>query len=385
MEVVRDRPVVGQQPGGRDDLLFRHARDPRHDRGRVRRRDRRQPLEHGPAGDLATVGEPGAARAAEGERRGRRVRPARGIVEHQVVAAVDGGHVAERHDRHASQVAAGEQLAGVVAHQQRRVRPLAHERLVEAVVLDQEVDQAERERAVGAGAHLEPQVRLVREPRAPRVDHQQLRAARLRGGDVDAEREKVPGGAGAPEDDAPAARDVGHRQRRRAERVVRGPGVARPLAEVGGAAEVRRPEQVEQPVQPPLGVREAGAAGRPLVERDRLRSRGRAHLEQRPRDQVERLVPGAALPAGVGIGLRARAAHREVDAVPVLVELGRGATLGADGAAERVRPVGLDGDDAVAVDGGDRRAVHAAEAAVARDLSHRYVSTAATTWPCGRC
>ena len=177
------------------------------------------------------------------------------------------------------------------------------------------MDQAERERAVGARSDLQPHVRLVGQPHAPRVDHQQLRAARLRRGDVGGHAQEVAGRARRPR-----GRCTGCARRRawparRAERVVRGAGVARPLAEVRGAADVRRAEVMDQPLEPPLGVGERGAADRPLVERHRLRPRGRADLEHPPRDQVERLVPAARLPARVGIGLRARAAQRDVDAV----------------------------------------------------------------------
>ena len=157
VEVVRDRPVVGQQPGCRDDSL-RHACDPRHDRGRVRRRDDASRSNTGPAGDLA------AAEPARHVRGGRTARPPRTSREGSQNRSSRRRRrpVAERHHRHAGQVAAGEQLsAGVIAHQAARSSTRART-AVEAVVLDQRWIRPTR--ALSVPAHLEPQVRLVRGP-----------------------------------------------------------------------------------------------------------------------------------------------------------------------------------------------------------------------------
>ena len=52
-----------------------------------------------------------------------------------------------------------------------------------------------------------------------------------------------------------------HGQRVSAERVLGAAGVARPLAQVSGAADVRSAEVIEEPLEPALGVGERGAPG----------------------------------------------------------------------------------------------------------------------------
>ncbi len=204
------------------------------------------------------------------------------------------------------------------------------------------MDQAEGQGPVRPRANLQPHVRLVRETDAPRIDDQQLGAARLRRRDVDGEVQEIAIGVRTPHHDASAPRDVRHRQRRHPEGVERPRRVPRPLAKMGRPADVRRAEVVDESLEPALGVGERGAAGGPLVERHRLRAGRRAYLEELPRDQIERLVPAARLPARVGVRLGAGAAQRNVDPVVMVVELRRGPALRADRAPEGMRAVRLD-------------------------------------------
>ena len=363
--------MFGEQPGRGDDLVGRRARDPGHDVRRVLRRDRRQALEDGPTRHHATVGEPDVAHPAQSQTGVARVRAASGVVANELTAPLIGSNVNSRNEIPIIQITSGEQRAGVVADQERRVRPLAGERVVITAVTDQQMDEPERERAVGTGADLKPHVGLVGKTDTPGIDHQQLGPARLRGRDVGGEAQEVAVGIRAPEHDAPAARDVGHGQRVSAEGVLGAGGVARPLAEMSGAADVRGPEVVEEPLEPALGVGERGAPGRALVEGHRVGSRRRAHFEQFLSDQVEGLVPAARLPAGIRIGLGPRAAKRDVHAIAMVVELRRCPSLDADGAAVGMSAVRLDRDHARAIRRRHDRTVHRAEPAVPRDLPHR--------------
>src|SRR5438445_10326289 len=111
---------------------------------------------------------------------------------------------------------------------------------------------------------------------------------------------------------------------------------------MGRAGDVRGAEVIDEPLQPALGVGERRAPGRALVERDRMSPGGCPHLEELRGDQVERFVPAASLPARVGARLGPRATHREVHPIAMIVELGRGPALGADGPAVRMRSVWLD-------------------------------------------
>src|SRR5438046_2050559 len=92
---------------------------------------------------------------------------------------------------------------------------------------------------------------------------------------------------------------------------------------------------------------------------------GCPHLEELRGDQVERLVPTASLPARVGARLGPRATHREVHPIAMIVELGRGPALGADGPAVRMRSVRLDPQRARAgVRGRHHGTVHGAKSTI---------------------
>ena len=59
------------------------------------------------------------------------------------------------------EVALGQQPAGVGAHQVRPVAPLADEVAIVPAALDHQIGEAERERAVGAGPHPQPDIGLA--------------------------------------------------------------------------------------------------------------------------------------------------------------------------------------------------------------------------------
>ncbi len=368
--------MLGQQAGSRHDLCGGDAGDGGGHLGRVLRGLGGQPLEHRLAVHRLAVGEAHRPRAAQAKPgRAAVVDAAPGIVGDQRAAPRAHGHVARagrprgtRREFGVGHVGGQEQLARIAAHEQRRVRPLAHERLVVAAFRDQEVDEAERQRAVGARPHLQEHVGAGGGADAARIDDHQLGAARLRGDHVLSETQEVAVRVGAPEEDAAAVGEIGHGQAVGAERVGGGAGVARPLAEVRGADHVWRAEQGRQAPQPRLDLVEPGAAAGALAERHGARAVGGAHGQQLRRDEVERLVPGDALPAGVGVGLGARAAHGVVHALGLVEELRGGPSFGADGAAVRVGRIRVDAEDAVAGHRRDGRAVDRAQPAVA---SHR--------------
>ena len=100
----------------------------------------------------------------------------RGVVRHQprstLIPRKEPARIAIRRN-----VRLGQQPAGVGAHEMRPIAPLADEIAVEPAVLDHDIRDAERERAVGTGPHAQPQIGLAREPDMARIDHNQPHAA----------------------------------------------------------------------------------------------------------------------------------------------------------------------------------------------------------------
>src|SRR5207247_10897978 len=70
-----------------------------------------------------------------------------------------------------------QQSAVVGAHEQRAVRPVADERAIVPAALDHDAGDAERERAVAAGADAQPQVGLAGEAGEAWIDDDQPRGA----------------------------------------------------------------------------------------------------------------------------------------------------------------------------------------------------------------
>src|SRR4051812_18931625 len=110
---------------------------------------------------------------------------------------------------------------------------------------------------------------------------------------------------------------------------------------------------VDQPVQPWIGVTDAGRATGATAERDGLSAGLVAHGPQLRRDQVERLVPADPLPARVRVTFGTGAPQRIVDSVRMIVNIRRGPALGADGPAPRVLAVWLQARRQPVLDGHD--------------------------------
>ena len=240
------------------------------------------------------------------------------------------------------EVGGREQPAGVLAHQQRPVGPVADEVAIVPALREHHRGQPEGERAVGAGAHAQPLVGAGGRARAPRIDHDQRGAARdrLRDrgglGEVGGRRVVAPQEqAGGPLEVRGA--DVGAEGER-------GRVVAMPRAELLAPHHVGAPERADEPVDPREAVGDRGARGRGDRERHRLGALALGQRAHALRGPVERLVPGDAHPARVGIAPGPRAAHRVEQPIGRVHQLRRGLPLHAQVPAGRMRRVGLDRD-----------------------------------------
>src|SRR5271165_2845362 len=152
----------------------------------------------------------------------------------------------------------------------------------------------------------------------------------------------------APKQDAAGLAVIGH-----ADAGAGGEGagkLAMPCANLHRVAIVRRAEGVDQPVDPGLRVGKRGPGTRGDAEGNRLRAALGGDAGQRRRRLVERLVPGDLLPAGVWVALWPGAAHRMEQPVGRFDQRWRGASLGAQGLAGRVRRVRLDRHKAPVLD-----------------------------------
>src|SRR5262249_36545985 len=87
----------------------------------------------------------------------------------------------------------------------------------------------------------------------------------------------------------------------------------------------------------------------------------------RRRGLAQRLVPGDRLPAGIAIALGPRAPQRLRQTFGMIDELGRGASLGAQGLSRRMRWIGLEPRETPVLDDRNAAAAGDAEAAIALD------------------
>ena len=252
-------------------------------------------------------------------------------------------------------VALGKQSAGVAAHQQRPVAPIADEIAVVPAALDHQVGEAERQRAVGAGPHPKPDVGLVGETDLARVDHDQFHAApcRLDGGGGMGQARHA--GIVAPEDEAAGAGDVGHRVAGKDPDAADAEGEAggerpTPAADLEARHEVRTTVGVHQPPGPDVEVGGSGRRTRGYAEGERLGSVPVGDPAHGCRRQIECFVPTDPLPAGIGVTLRARPLQRVKQPVCAMDEFRRGASLGAQRLTGRMRRIGFESDDAAVLD-----------------------------------
>ena len=364
--VVGDRAGVGEQFGRGPDVFGRDPGD-RFERVAAKRRALIAPgVEHRAAANRTFEGryrhlalECPRGTMQRRSRRGLRTFGRR-VPDHEPIRSAAGDEIA---------LAQQPRLRAV--HEKRGVGQVAHEVAVVPAFGQHHAGDSERERAVGARADPQPQVRLVRGAGPARIDHDQLRApgARIR---------HLPGLR-----DPGSARVVSPQQRASGVLPVRsadvhavgvgGGDILVPVADLGAVAVVRAAERMHQTLHPLDGVRHRGPARGGDGECDGLGAglgREPSHLAG---DGVERLVPRDPDPSGIGIALGTGALHRMEDAVRALDLLGRGLSLRAERAAGRVRRIALDSDEPAVADHRDAAAPRSAQRAPAGDAGVLYV------------
>ena len=270
------------------------------------------------------------------------------------------------------EIAFGQHAAVVGTHKHRTVAPGADKLAVVPAPLDHQIGDAEGESAVGAWPHPQPEVRLVAETDMPRIDHDQPHAALQRldhGGGVREARETW---VVAPQDQAAGIGDVRHAAARTGGDARDAIGVAgragtSPTAYVQTADHVRRAERVHQAPDIRRRIADRGGGRRGQAEADGLRPLLRGNPLHRRGGQVQRLIPGDALPARIGVAFRTRAPERVSQSLLVVDELGRGATLGTECLAGWMRGIRLQPDEAAIFDHRDRAASGGAQSTVAVD------------------
>ena len=232
------------------------------------------------------------------------------------------------------------QLAGALGQLVEAVGPALHEVVVVEVLVDDDLDHAEREARVGAGAQLQVDVGVRGEPRDARLHADEL-AAELHGVGHPVAHEEVgvgDGGVAAPDDGALGAHPlgvvvaqrrelrevgdehaaVGHDHERQAGQVAGGAGQEAVL--VGAAERVRHAADL------PLVV--AGGAAQAV---DGVAAVGHGDAAELLVAGFQRLVPRDALP--LAASALAHAPHGVQDAVGVELHLLEGQAPGAQRAA----------------------------------------------------
>ena len=130
-------------------------------------------------------------------------------------------------------------------------------------MLDHDIRDAERERAVGTGPHAQPQIGLAREPDMARIDHNQPHAALQcldRRGRV---REAGVARVITPQNQAAGVRDIRHRAAAAHSDAGDAIGVARrkgapPAADVECDRRIRRAEGISEPLDKAAGISNRG-------------------------------------------------------------------------------------------------------------------------------
>jgi hypothetical protein len=376
---VGDRPALPQQPCGGDDLLGGDAGDLGDALGRVLAAQRGVALERGPAVDRALEGD--APHGPEHQRVLDAIGEASG---HRVVGRRPSARLIPRHVMGGLarvEVGGGEEPAGVVAHQERAVGPVADELPVVPALADHDAGQAERQRAVGARPHTQPLIRPAGRAGAPRVHDDERRTARLRLGNCGGLGQVGVRGVVAPQQQAAGSLEVG-----RADVGAEGVGrheVAVPGADLLAPDQVRAAEHPDQPVDPGEAVRYCGAGWRREGERHRLGPVTLGHLAHAFRRPRQSLAPADSNPAGVGIALGPRASHRVEQPIRGIDQLGGRATLDAQVRAGRVRGIGLHGHQRAVLHDRDAAATRAAQRAEARDALDRHPPSSMSSQPRG--
>ena len=212
-------------------------------------------------------------------------------------------------------------------------------------MLDHQVGEAERERAVGAGPHPQPDIGLAGEAGVARIDHDQPHAALLRCDRRGRVRQAREARVVAPQDQTPGVGDVRHGSTAPptaadAVGIAGGKGTT-PTAQIQIGEAIGRAEGVHQPPDETGGIRDGGRGGggeaeghgfRPMLVRDPTHGSS---------GQIERRVPADPFPARIGIALRPGAPQRMRQPFGMIDEFRRGPPLGADRLPSRVRRVGV--------------------------------------------
>ena len=140
-----------------------------------------------------------------------------------------------------------------------------------------------------------------------------------------------------------------------------------PATDIERQRHVRRAEGIGEPADPGSAIGQRCRGRGCLGDGHRLRPMARGDPPQFGGDQVERLVPGDALPARVGIALGSCAPEWMCQPVPVVDQLRRGSALGAEGLARGMARIRLERSQATILDDGDSTAARYAECAVGSD------------------
>ncbi len=250
----------------------------------------------------------------------------------------------------------------IVAVQESGVRPAAHHRVVVGLVLDDPVDHAERQRAVGGGAQIQPAVGFLGNGRHARVDDDVVVGVRAHVGDG------AVGGVVVGVLDRGAPLQVHLRLRldfhpRRAHLVGHDAGpVTRALAHLVGQMRVRRAEELLHAL---VGA-ERPHAGGAAHDDDGLSAVLVDAFAETLADELERLVERDAHPAGVGHALRVRALDRVAQTIGMVGGLhGRLRLRAAMATGLRGALVALDLDGFAVLDGDPHAAFDFAAGAAA--------------------
>ena len=310
-----------------------------------------------------------------------RVRFGRNLVR---LRALQKQHAVERvlrklHRAFLAEVGAAQEVAVVLAHQQRSAGVLAHEVQVVPFVLDDDVEHGHTERRVGTGLDGNPLRRLAGSDGVRRVDDDQVRAGLLRlDAEVPAVRLRV-WRVGIPDEQGlrktVVARHVA---------LVEVPAATGHLADADQVAVVQAHVHTLEPER----VAEAEAGHETAVRGERVTGRNQdavgakpivlGVVHQRVRHELRGLVPGQALPFVGPTVLHVRlfdaprlALHRVQHAVEVVQAVRMAETTHANTLVRRIRKilVGTDVDHPAFAHGRDHRAAAlAVAAAYALDL-----------------
>ena len=367
--VVGDRARVPDQPGGRFELVARNPARRLDGLRRIVAAERGVELERGTTGHLAVRRRDPVFAFQRQARDVRLVAAGSRVVGDQTRLCLVPGEVAARALE--AHVARAQQSTVIVAHQQGPVAPGLDERPVVPAVLDHQVGETQCQCAVAARADAQPDIRLGAHSDPARIDHDQLQSTLQRIGDGGCVRQAGEGGVVAPQDQASAVGDVGHRARAAADRDaadaerVLGGKAAPPAAHVDAVEEVRCAERIHQPPHEGRRIADRRGRGGGHAEGNRLRAMLRLDPLQGSGGEVEGFVPRNRHPTGIGVALGTRAAQRTGQALRVIDQLGGGASLGTDRLPRRMRGIGIEANEAPALHRRDRAATRDTQGAMA--------------------